>query len=531
MAESRLGGDVKAVFWFCCFLMVAAGLIDSGPVAWLLSPIILVGLVFCSIRAPLRHSYLALMFTALTIDYPNEALADGHYQTPLHKVGAALLDHLNNLTGIKALFFSGTDIIIGVLCIVAFLRDRSGARIDKQDRVPTPKPLVRLAWVALAGAGYVWIGGLVRGGDFSWSLWQLQKVVYLPVLFLICHLGLRGPKDHLALAKVVLCAATVRALLAIYIRRTVTPPPDPMTGIAVLASASGHADSMLFASAFILCVLLLIERVGKKATRAALWLLPILVMGMIANTRRLVWVHIALILVTLYFVTPDNSFKRKLRKTIVLSIPAVALYMAAGWNSMYGSFFKPVRIARSILEPASDASSLWRELENYNLIHTVKQSPIIGFGYGHRFIEALPLPSVNYSLEYYCPHNSLLGLWAFAGYIGYTAITLMWGVGVYYAMRGYHHAKAPSDRVTAIVCVGAVLVYLVQAFGDIGLGSFTGIYLLAPALAIAGKLAVATGSWGAARQPTAQQAPGAGGPVITPVGPPGPAPFARGPVR
>jgi O-antigen ligase len=156
---------------------------------------------------------------------------------------------------------------------------------------------------------------------------------------------------------------------------------------------------------------------------------------------------------------------------------------------------------RSVVEPSTDGSSLWRELENFNLIYTLKTSPLFGQGYGHRWIEVVQLPAVEYDLEYYLPHNSLLGLWASAGLLGYTAMTLLWGAGVYFAMRAYHAATVPPDRVAAILCVGAVMVYMVQCFGDLGLGSWTGVHILAPSLAMAGKLAVTTGSW---REPTSK---------------------------
>jgi hypothetical protein len=516
MAEARLGGDVKAVFAVSASLMVVAALIDSGAVAWLLAPIILAGLVFCAVRAPLRHSLMTLMFFGLTLDNPVDRFAGGLYLSPFFKIGAALFDHLNNLTGIKAMFFSGSDIILAVLGVVGIMRESSRSRIDSQDRASTPRPLVRLARLSLIGAGYVWVAGMVRGGEFSWSLWQLQRVVYLPILFLLCHLGFRGPKDHVALAKLLLSAATLRAVMAIAIKHWVYAPYDPATGTADLPYATSHADSMLFASAFVVLVLLVIERAGKRALRLALVLLPLLAWGMAANNRRLVWVHVALTLLTLYVVGPDNAFKRKFRRRLYLALPLIAVYFAVGWNAGPSKLWKPVKIARSIVEPASDGSSLWRELENFNLIVTIKQSPIFGYGYGRRFIEAVPLPAVDYSLEYYLPHNSLLGLWAFAGFIGFTAMTLLWGGGVYFAMRGYHAAKLPSERVAAIVVVGAVLVYMVQAFGDLGLGSLTGIYILAPALAIGGKLATATGGWGGARTAGATAAggaPGAAAPV------------------
>ena len=504
---AAVGADVKAIFWVSVTLAVTASVIDNGPLGWVLGPIALLGAMFCAARAPLRYSLMGLMFCSFMLDNPNDQLANGFYHSPLFKVGAVMMDHLTNLTGIKPLFFSGSDLIIGVMTVVGLSRAAARSPVDRAGRTPTPRPQVRLAQLALAGAAYVWIAGMVRGGEFSWSLWQLHKVIYLPILFLLSHLGLRGRKDHVALGKVLLAAATLRAIEAVLLKRLVVPPLDPSTGLAVLAYATSHADSMLFASAFVLLVLLVIERKRKRVPRFVLLLLPILALGMIANNRRLVWVHVGAVLVNLYLSLPDSAFKRKARRAVYASLPLIGVYLMAGWNSEFGALFKPVRMIRSVVDAKSDESSLWRELENYNLIVTVRQSPIFGFGYGRKYIEAIQMPAVDYSLEYYCPHNSLLGLWAFAGYIGFTAITLMWGAGVYFAMRAYHAAKEPMDRVAATVCVGAVLVYLVQAFGDIGLGSFTGVYIVAPALAIAGKLAVETGAWGGA----GRTAPAAGG--------------------
>jgi hypothetical protein len=54
-------------------------------------------------------------------------------------------------------------------------------------------------------------------------------------------------------------------------------------------------------------------------------------------------------------------------------------------------------------------------------------------------------------------------------------------------------------RAAALVCFGTVLIYLVQCWGDLGLGTWIGVFTVAPALAIAGKIAVAAGEWGPKR--------------------------------
>jgi hypothetical protein len=79
-------------------------------------------------------------------------------------------------------------------------------------------------------------------------------------------------------------------------------------------------------------------------------------------------------------------------------------------------------------------------------------------------------------------------------------LTLLWCVGVYFAMRAYQNATVPEHRAGALMCFASVLVYMIQCWGDIGLATLTGIFTVAPSLAMAGKLAVATGQWGSARQ-------------------------------
>lgn len=494
MGEAKAASNLRAVFGLAVGLIVAAALIDDATIAWLLTPLILVLLGYAASLAPLRNSLAVLMFCALTLDYPTEALAAGLVKSPFYYVGFALLNHLNNLTGIREMSFSGTDVMLAILITIAVSRERSGAKIDRMNRLPTPPQLVQLAKLSLGGMLFVWMYGLVTGGDFGKSLWQAERVFYLPVFVLLYHLALRGPQDHKLLAKVVLTAASIRALTAIYISQTVFPPPHPITGVVEpLPYATSHSDSMLFATAFVLMVLMVVERAGPKVWKHAALFLPLFLLGMVANNRRMVWVHVGMILATLYTVAPDNLIKRRIRQTAYRLVPIIAGYAAVGWNS--GTpLFKPVRIMRSVIEPSTDGSSLWRELENYNLIFTLKDYPLLGQGYGHRWKEIVLMPAVDYDLEYYLPHNSLLGLWAAGGFVGYTAITLLWGAGVYYAMRSYHAAKAPQDRVAAILCVGAVMVYMVQCFGDLGLGSWTGVHILAPSIAAAGKLAVATGS-------------------------------------
>jgi hypothetical protein len=88
-----------------------------------------------------------------------------------------------------------------------------------------------------------------------------------------------------------------------------------------------------------------------------------------------------------------------------------------------------------------------------------------------------------------------LGLYCYGGFVGYAGITALWVGGVYMSIRSYHYCKAPLEKAAALCCLGAILVYYLQCFGDMGLGSWTGVFLVAPSIAVATKLAMASGAW------------------------------------
>jgi O-antigen ligase len=281
-------------------------------------------------------------------------------------------------------------------------------------------------------------------------------------------------------------------LFATYVINNFYAPPD-VNGIrAKLAYATSHADSMLFADAFIAVAALFMERKVKGRKWRYLALLPIFLLGMVSNNRRLVWVHLGVSLAVLYLVTHDNPIKRRIRIAALVLTPVVIGYFVMGWNKLYGSFYKPVRILRSVIDAESDASgsSFWRELENFNLVSTLRSHPIFGKGYGHGYDEIIPLPAIDYALELWVPHNSILGLWAYCGLLGYAGTTMLWVGGVYFAMRAYRRSTEPADRVAALVSIIGLLVYVMHSWGDLGLGTWTGVFTAAASLAVASKLGV-----------------------------------------
>jgi hypothetical protein len=495
--EEEIGApiDAKLAFAFGCALIVLAVNVEIAEVTWALAPLFTGSFIFAALRSPLRSSLYVVMFFALVLENPIDHIAGGNWHTPGSWVGTVYFLHLKNTTGISFLFLSPLEYALFFLLVLSYFRKRSGSRLDAAGRTYAPRELMRLALLSLGTSLWMAFYGAVRGGNTSFTLWQLDKVVYVPILALLFNTALRGPRDIVSLGRVVLIAGAYRAGLAVYIRNYVEAPMAPWGERFELETATSHHDSMLFAAAALLLILPVVERVGKGSLRRLLLGLPLLVWGMIANDRRMAWVLITIVLFTLYMVTPPNKIKRRIRNALIFLSPAIAAYVAVGWNIPGNPAFKPVGIIKSVVEPATDASSLWREIENYDLLFTFRQGPIFGQGYGFRFWEIISLPPVNYPLEPYCPHNAIFGIWAFGGYVGYTGLMLSWAGCVYFAMLAYRHTRVPLERVAAIMCMGSILIYMIQSYGDVGLGAWPGVFLVAPSIPMAGKLAVCSGGW------------------------------------
>jgi len=87
--------------------------------------------------------------------------------------------------------------------------------------------------------------------------------------------------------------------------------------------------------------------------------------------------------------------KRKLARLAVYSLLPLLLYGRVGWNSQ-SAVFSPVQKVRSMVDADRDASTLWRDLENFNLISTYADNPVLGSGFGHL---AVGVPDVYATCE------------------------------------------------------------------------------------------------------------------------------------
>jgi hypothetical protein len=240
-------------------------------------------------------------------------------------------------------------------------------------------------------------------------------------------------------------------------------------------------------------------------------------MGMVFNDRRLAYVSLVGCLLAAFLISPWVPLKRLFVRVLPFLAPFVAVYIAVGWNHPTG-IFGPVDTIKSLIEgQGGEGQWDYRDIENWDVIHTWAQFPILGTGYGHEFLEPMKLPDISFVFPTYRfhPHNSLLGLLAFGGMLGYTMVWLYLAGTVYMAVRAYHRSHESEHRACALIIVGIIASYINQVFGDMGIISYICTFLVSICVAMAGKLAVATGAWPVPHSKLVGSAPTA------PVPPPG----------
>jgi O-antigen ligase len=469
-------------------------IVTDGNLAAVLAPAALVALVALALRLPMRALSMTLVFLAVATESQGDS--GDHWHSPLYTLGLLLHHNLNLVLPIQALRFTGIDLLIaGLFALTVFRRARRDP-LEAGPRVSSPAALRGGAVLTLGTLALLIAMGKATGGDLNQVYWQTHQFALVPVVFLLLEASLRGAADLRAVGRTYVAAALLKAFVAIYVSLAVrTPNGTP------LPCMTSHGDSVLFAGACAIMIASFIERpVRSQLVRVAVFLPPIL-LAMVVNNRRLVWVEMAGLLLCFYLLSPVTRLKQKLTRGAVWSLPALALYLAAGWNSG-SSAFKPVQTIKSLVVSKTDRSTEERDVENFNLLYTMRQHPIFGTGYGHEYIEVVKGDDISdiFPQYRYIPHNSLLGVWAFAGTLGFTGLWMIVGLAVFFAARAYRASTAPTLRAAALAAIGVVFVYMIQCYGDMGFVSWTGSFTLALAIAVAGKLAVGTGGWPARRE-------------------------------
>ena len=383
--------------------------------------------------------------------------------SPLGSIGRLLIENLNKTIPVSALSFSLLQVILvflGVIHVARMFRPERRADLRRPAR-----PLLGAMAISFLSAAALSAWGVARGGDPQMCKIQLQ--VFIPLLLtgylLACNLG---TGDYKRLAAVVVAAACFKALMAVWVR--VMLPFDFGTGAGQVQYATSHGDSMVFACALTFLMALFFERPTRRNGSLALLIGQVLIAGLIANNRRLAWVQVTLSLAVLLGLNPTGRASKAIARTVVYAMPLILVDFAVGWSwvrrcsrrSGWCSMAIPTSIVRlsigtqktTISSTRSDRTRSWGGVSVTPSSWRVQ------------------LDDISYAFKEwrYLPHNSVLGLWAFTGVVGFTGLWAVFGVALTLGARSYRFARLPQHR-TAIACaIGAILVYFIHCWGDIG---------------------------------------------------------------
>jgi len=425
----------------------------------------------------MRRAVSLLVFLALVAENKGERPYEMKWSTFMSWVGDVL--------------FTPLPIKLPLLDLLVF------ALLAWSATIPAPKgavvrPVVRSIHLSLAAIVALWLWGVARGGSAHEALFQLHWFVMMLLLALALAGAMRRPEDLVAVGKAVFFAALWRATMAFIFARIIVKTqhfwPLPMY-------ATTHSDTVLFVTGIVIALAWAAEVRTRKAIVWGLVSAAWLAIAIQLNNRRLAWVSLVAALAVYYAMLPASRLKRRLVRWAIIAAPILGIYVAVGWGRTE-PIFKPLAALETV-STKEDASTETRDIENYNLVATLKTDPLLGTGWGHEYIEESHAYSIKdiFPQYRYIPHNSVLGFLAFTGFAGFAGTWLVFPVSAFFAARSYRVAKRPVARVAAIVALTEVVIYTNQMYGDMGAVSGTCAVVMAVAFATSARLPAMVGAW------------------------------------
>ncbi|HEY8075720.1 MAG TPA: O-antigen ligase family protein [Labilithrix sp.] len=359
-----------------------------------------------------------------------------------------------------------------------------------------PKFATRAMHVFLVTILVLAIVGVVRGGQIDWTFRQTIHLLQLPLVAILFLYALRVPEDLAAVGTAFVTAAVVRSVLVGFVYFAICMP----AGITSLPGkpewCTNHSDTVLFVTALMILLAHALEQRKRRVTWRALGLSAIILAGVVLNNRRLAFVSLAAASLIVYLALKPSKRKRRVTVAIAVLVPLLAGYVLIGSDiPSQSAFLKPAKIIVSVLEQ-KDASALSRDIENENLIYTLRQAPAYVFttGFGHEYQFAPEHPPVDLGETFrnfrLIAHNGVLWIWSVAGVVGFTLLWIVYPLGGTLAVRGYRAAQSPLERTAALGALGAIVVCVSQIWGDQGFNSYMTLITFSVAFAIAARLAV-----------------------------------------
>jgi hypothetical protein len=456
-ADQALGR--RAAWTFCAALalasvaggLVAGQLVASGQAAAVLALALVVVPVVLWKRPQLAPA--VILVAAVTVEQfpymvgPREgAITD---RIPLfHGVGGGI--HVNP-----------ADLLLLACFVIALLKGGTEAR----SRWPRSAISIGVLGLLVVVAGGV-VVGQANGGELRTAFTEVRPYVYLAAAYLLSSLLLTTREALRTMLWGLVLGTGFKAGLGVVIFlsvRHVNPRPE-----AVL----GHEEAFFFGLFVFLALALWLFEVPGRMRTTATFLLPVVLVADLVNTRRVAFLILGVGLVALFAVgfaclPARRRFLGRLALVIALG---AAVYFPVYWDNT-GALAQPARAVRSAIapDPRDELSNLYRVQENENLKLNIEQGGVLGKGFGVPIDYALPIADISAAnpLIAYIPHNGVLYAFMRMGILGGIALWALLAVGIVTACRLARAADGELAVVGALV-VCALFAYAIQGYNDQG---------------------------------------------------------------
>lgn len=466
---------------------VALIFLTNGSIGAALVPIVSVLVLLLFICLPLRITVTLFFTVVLLFHNPAAYYPYKIWNAPLAFFGKILFTNLRHLTGIGALRFNLIEVGLALILVLIAIRTLMGNNIDRHQDMPAARSMKIAAFVSLLAVFLFIAWGLIRGNaDTSEMLWQIRTRFWVPFLLIICMRAFKTEQDirRLAVALAVVCV--VRITEGMFLNFIIVIPQ----GLDVKCLMT-HGDTVWFTTILVALISSFLERMDRRALVRLLTLGVFVMYGIFINDRRIAYVSLMLSIAAMGFLA-RLKLRRWIFRIILAGIPILILYFVIGMNSQ-AAIFAPVHTLVSVTD-TNDSSNWCRNVENHDLIQTLKTNFLLGTGWGHGYNDILTeVEFTNFAYRFH-PHNSMLGLLTYSGAIGFYLTWIFLPVGVFLARRVYLTASTPLQRTTATTAICTVIIYMIQSYGDMGAKDFKTAIVLCAALGIVANLSQRIGA-------------------------------------
>lgn len=305
--------------------------------------------------------------------------------------------------------------------------------------------------------------GLANGGNRVIALWEVRAIFYLPLMLLLAGNLIENRAQLNTLFWVATIALFAKGVAGVWYVHDVLK--WDLEGVERIAE---HAMSIHFNFFFVLLVAAWLYR--DSAIRRFLMPLmaPFVLFSLIANFRRAGFLTLGMalgLIVLLLYIE-----KRRLFYIIApTSALGFAAYLVVFWNNQ-GPLGMLARAVRSVIgQPSARdaASNIYRDLENINIMFTIRNAPLTGIGFGNKFHLLVPLPDISvFEWWEYITHNSIMWVWMKIGVIGFYALILLLALTMLYGARMVRLMPPGQLRVFALTATLYIFTHFVYAYVD-----------------------------------------------------------------